>query len=267
MRANALGPAVAEMALAEGMAAARGCGHGRCLRAAGDASGGAGALPVRCGGKRGFAPCLATSNSAPMLAPPGGAGGPRGQCADGDRASARRWTARDARHGAVGPRRGRRCAGAAEEGRAIPPDWAYRMPRGGPLPNARAAMAGLMQANRGREGRVAGGGCFDLMAAGPVGGRRSCRTCRTRTEDGGRAARPRADVPLIDVARLGGWRAESSRIEPRGGDPAEDAPRSRGPRARACPAGPGRDGDGKRQGPRGMELPPALVGCLREGAG
>ena len=162
---RASAPRWRRMALAEGMAAARVAGM-------------AGVFVRRATHLGALAPCpcslrrkrVCLSRHVEQRADAGAAGwagGPRGQCADGDRG----FPHGDGRHAmldmALSSRRGRRCAGPPRRaGRSRP--TGRRMPRGGPTTDARAAMAGLMQAIGGAKGASLAV-MLDLMAAGLSG--------------------------------------------------------------------------------------------------
>jgi len=256
---DALGPAVAQMALAEGMAAARVAGMaGVFVRRATHLGALAPCLFVAA--EAGFA-CLATSNSAPMLAPPGGRAARVGNAPTGIG-----LPHGDGRHAmldmALSVAARSKMRRAAEEGRAIPPDWATDA-EGRPTTDARAAMAGLMQAIGGAKGASLAV-MLDLMAAGLSGAAILSDVPDTHKDAGARPDLGQMFL-LIDVARLGGLAALSERIDRAAAILAETpavgeglAPRLPGVRALTAM---------ETARAEGMELPPALVDALREAAG
>jgi LDH2 family malate/lactate/ureidoglycolate dehydrogenase len=99
---------------------------------------------------------------------------------------------------------------AAQEGRAIPPDWATDA-EGRPTTDAEAAMAGLMQAIGGAKGASLAV-MLDLMAAGLSGAALLSDVPDTHKDAGQRPDLGQMFV-LIDVRQLGGLAALSERID------------------------------------------------------
>jgi LDH2 family malate/lactate/ureidoglycolate dehydrogenase len=151
---------------------------------------------------------------------------------------------------------------AAQEGRAIPADWATDA-EGRPTTDAKAAMAGLMQAIGGAKGASLAI-MLDLMAAGLSGAALLSDVPDTHKDAGARPDLGQMFV-LIDVSQLGGVAALSERIDRAAAILAEtpavgDGPTPRLPGVRALAAM-----DTARA--EGMALPPALVEFLEEAAG
>ncbi|MHA7886356.1 Ldh family oxidoreductase [Roseicyclus sp.] len=256
---DALGPAVAQMALAEGMAAARAAGMaGVWVRRATHL--GALAPVLWVAAEAGFA-CFASSNSAPMLAPPGGRAARVGNAPTGIGLphAGGRHAMLDMALSVAARSKVRK---AAQEGRAIPPDWATDA-EGRPTTDAQAAMSGLMQAVGGPKGASLAV-MLDLMAAGLAGAAILSDVPDTHKDAGARPDLGQMFL-LIDVAQLGGLAALSERIDRAaailGETPAVgDGPAPRLPGDRALKAL-------HKARAEGMELPPALVASLEEAAG
>jgi LDH2 family malate/lactate/ureidoglycolate dehydrogenase len=256
---DALGPAVAQMAVTEGMAAAKDAGMaGVFVRRATHL--GALAPVLWVAAEAGFA-CLATSNSAPMLAPPGGRAARVGNAPTGIGVphGHGRHAMLDMALSVAARSKVRK---AAQEGRVIPPDWATDA-EGRPTTDASAAMAGLMQAIGGGKGASLAV-MLDLMAAGLSGAAVLSDVPDTHKDPSARPDLGQIFV-LIDVGQLGGLEALSERIDRAATILGETPPVGDGPPPRL----PGERALKALQTARaeGMELPPALVASLKEAAG
>jgi LDH2 family malate/lactate/ureidoglycolate dehydrogenase len=208
----------------------------------------------------GFA-CLATSNSAPMLAPSGGRSARVGNAPTGIGLphAGGRHAMLDMALSVAARSKVRK---AAQEGRAIPPDWATDA-EGRPTTDAQAAMAGLMQAIGGGKG-AALVVMLDLMAAGLSGAAILSDVPDTHKDTGARPDLGQMFL-LIDVSQLGGLERLTERIDRAAAILSEtpavgDGPTPRLPGVRALAAL-----DTARA--EGMALPPTLVDALRKAAG
>lgn len=256
---HALGPGAAMQALRHAIEAARETGLGGAFLRNATHLGALSPL-LWTAAEAGFA-CIVTSNTTPMLAPPGGRAARVGNSPLGIGLphAGGRHVLLDMALTVAARSKVRK---AAQSGEAIPETWATDA-EGRPTTDARAAMAGLMQAIGGAKG-AALAVTLDLLAATLAGAAMLSEIPDTHADP---AARPGLGqmILAIDARALIAPDALAARIDAAAAilaatPPAGDGPPPRLPGARALAAL-----ETARAG--GIDLPPALLSDLRRLAG
>lgn len=255
----ALGAAVAQRALAEAMAAARDTGIAACfVRNATHFGAIAPALWIAA--EAGFASVIA-SNSAPMLAPPGGR-----EVRVGNAPFGIGVPHADGRHVmldmALSVAARSRLRGAAARGEAIPDTWATDAD-GIPTTDPQAALKGVLQAIGGRKG-AALAVTLDLFAAGLAGAAMLSEVADNHKDPGARPDVGQVFI-VIDTSRLASPEELAARLDRAARIVAETPPVAGGP----APRLPGARAVSalRRAQAEGLEIAPDLLQDLQTLAG